>query len=111
VYAGPKDPDVLKASYRDYEVVLDHDLGYFNGIASVLLWVLGFFERLIGNWGVAIILLTVLVRSLLFPLNRRSQTAMARYQKKDEAGAAADRGAEGPPREGPAEAAPGAGAA
>jgi len=48
----------------------------------VLVGVLNFFQRITGNWGVAIILLTVTVRLVLFPLNRHSQTAMARYQKK-----------------------------
>jgi YidC/Oxa1 family membrane protein insertase len=48
----------------------------------VLLAVLNFFEGITGNWGVAIILLTISVRLLLFPVNRRSQTTMARYQSK-----------------------------
>jgi len=47
-----------------------------------MLAVLRFFHGLCGNWGVAIILLTLLVRLVLFPINRRSQTAMARYQSK-----------------------------
>jgi YidC/Oxa1 family membrane protein insertase len=44
--------------------------------------VLGVLERATGNWGVAIILLTLLVRLILFPINRRSQTQMARYGKR-----------------------------
>jgi len=48
----------------------------------VLVRVLGFLEGLTGNWGIAIILMTIMVRSLLFPLNRRSQTSMARYQQQ-----------------------------
>jgi YidC/Oxa1 family membrane protein insertase len=66
-------------------VVLEDDLSGFATFSTIghgLLFVLGFFHRLIGNWGVAIILLTLCVRTVLFPLNRRSQTAMARYQKK-----------------------------
>jgi YidC/Oxa1 family membrane protein insertase len=47
-----------------------------------LLAVLKLIQRLTHNWGVAIIVLTLAIRALLFPLNRRAQTAMARYQTK-----------------------------
>ena len=82
VYCGPKDRDLLIGDYPDHEALIEKDLGFFDGIARILLSVLGFFERLTGNWGVAIILMTVSVRLVLFPINRRSQTSMARYQKK-----------------------------
>lgn len=82
VYAGPKDRDLLEADYADHRVLVEDDLGFFAGIASVLLYVLGKFQALTGNWGVAIILLTLSVRLLLFPVNRKSQVAMARHQTK-----------------------------
>ncbi|MCK6446879.1 MAG: membrane protein insertase YidC [Planctomycetes bacterium] len=82
VFAGPKDRELLKAEHPDFETLTEHDLSYFNGIARLLLAILGFFHGLVGNWGVAIILLTLTVRLILFPINRKSQTAMARYQKK-----------------------------
>ena len=82
VYCGPKAREELRAADPRFQELVDSDLGTFDGIARVLLAVLGFFERLTRNWGVAIILLTLSVRLMLFPVNRRSQTAMARYQKK-----------------------------
>ena len=82
IYAGPKDSDVLVEDHEAHQLVLDKDLSTFSTIGSVLLLILGFFHNLVGNWGVAIILLTICVRGVLFPLNRRSQTSMARYQKK-----------------------------
>jgi YidC/Oxa1 family membrane protein insertase len=82
VFVGPKDRDVLKAEHPDFDTLIRHDLGFFNGIARFLVAVLRFFHGLVGNWGVAIILLTLSVRLILFPMNRKSQTAMARYQKK-----------------------------
>ena len=82
VYAGPKNPDTLAAAHGDFSALLAHDLGFFTSIAHFLLAVLNFFHGVVGNWGVAIILLTLSVRLVLFPLNRRSQTAMARYQAK-----------------------------
>jgi YidC/Oxa1 family membrane protein insertase len=82
VYAGPKAHDTLAGAFADHGALLDHDLGFFHSIANFLLAILNFFERVTGNWGVAIILLTLTVRLALFPINRRSQTAMARFQKK-----------------------------
>ncbi len=82
IFAGPKERSELSADNPSHELLVDEDLGFFAGIARALLAVLGLFERLTGNWGVAIILLTLSVRAALFPLNRRSQTAMARYSAR-----------------------------
>ena len=82
LYAGPKDRDVLAASHASFATLSREDLGFFTSIASILLGILGFFESITGNWGVSIILLTLTVRTFLFPLTRRSQTAMARHQTK-----------------------------
>ncbi|QDU67064.1 membrane protein insertase YidC [Engelhardtia mirabilis] len=82
LYAGPKDHSGFVAASPAHREVLDSDLNWFSGIGNFLIDVLGVLERFTGNWGVAIILLTFCIRLLLFPLNRRSQTAMARYQKK-----------------------------
>jgi YidC/Oxa1 family membrane protein insertase len=82
LYAGPKQRDALERAWPDHSKVIQKDLGYFSGIASVLLAILKFFQSITSNWGVSIVLLTITVRGLLFPVNRRSQTAMARYQSK-----------------------------
>ena len=82
VYAGPKSRELLVADHPDHAKLVEHDLGYFSGIARFLLLVLGFFHRLTGNWGWSIILLTLSVRTVLFPLNRRSQTSMAKHATK-----------------------------
>lgn len=82
LYAGPKDHETFHDASPANAAIVDADLSWFSTIGNVLLDVLALFQRLTGNWGVAIILLTVLVRAVLFPLNRRSQTAMARYATK-----------------------------
>lgn len=82
VYAGPKSPEIMRAQDPAFGRLFEKDLGFFSGIGKVLLTVMRFFHGITGNWGVAIILMTILLRSVLFPLNRRSQTAMARYQTK-----------------------------
>lgn len=82
LYAGPKQRDEMVSAYPPHEVILDKDLGFFASIARLILGILGFYHALVGNWGWAIVLMTLTIRALLFPINRRSQTAMARYQKK-----------------------------
>lgn len=84
LYAGPKQRDIMGEHPQGDALakLVSKDLGFFNGIASLLLGILGFFQGLVGNWGVAIILLTLTVRAALFPFNRRSQTAMGRHATK-----------------------------
>ena len=51
-------------------------------MAKLLLKLLGWFHDVIGNWGVAIIMLTILVRGLLAPLNYRMQKSMRAYSAR-----------------------------
>ncbi len=82
IYAGPKQRQTLEQASADFIGMLDEDIGFFSWIANIITAILGFYQSLVGNWGVAIILMTVTVRAVLFPLNRRAQTAMARFAKK-----------------------------
>ena len=91
-YLGPKDPKVLKQEpYQTFlSVVRDVDYGgsffyrmfFTRTIAPLILGILKTFQALVSNWGVAIILMTLLVRAVLFPINRTSQVKMAEYQAK-----------------------------
>lgn len=84
VYVGPKKKAVFEAEagpYHGFGLEQLIDYGWFEQMARVLLWVLGGFQAIVGNWGVAIILLTFLVRSLLLPLSIWSQKNMLRMQK------------------------------
>jgi YidC/Oxa1 family membrane protein insertase len=65
VYAGPKDFDALEVFGHQAANVID--LGWFSFIARGMSWLLRTIYGFIGNWGVAIILLTLLVRVLLLP--------------------------------------------
>ena len=82
VYAGPKERDALLAAYPGHATLIEQDLGFFSGVASLILGIVGVCYALVGNWGWAIILMTLFIRLILFPINRRSQTAMARFQTK-----------------------------
>jgi YidC/Oxa1 family membrane protein insertase len=82
LFAGPKDEKLMLADQESYVALMEEDLGFFDGIAGLLLTILGALEGVVGNWGMAIILLTLIVRGVLFPINRRSQTAMAQHTTK-----------------------------
>ncbi len=88
IYAGPKDREDIQEDFAAHVALLEADLSSgsmcisFNSIGNGLLWFLQLLHGLTGDWGMSIILLTLAVRAALFPINRRSQTAMARYQKK-----------------------------
>ncbi len=72
-FLGPKERDVLataaSGNHRLAELV---DLGFFSIIAKGLLHFLVWLHGVLGNWGVAIILMTIGVRTLLFPLTWKS---------------------------------------
>ena len=77
-FMGPKKPEIL-ADYPDMAKILDY--GMFGAVSRVLLWVLGFFYRIIPNYGASIILLTIVVKVCLHPFTRKSQISMHKMQK------------------------------
>ena len=91
-YVGPKDSGILdEATYgplhqlpdaADYSTSWFYKIFLTSYVAPVILWLLKAFYALVGNWGVAIILLTVLVRALVFPITRHSQVKMGEYSAK-----------------------------
>jgi YidC/Oxa1 family membrane protein insertase len=86
VFIGPKRPPLLDQYGPAGTTVTLDDLvyyGWFSFVARPLLAILHVFHRVVGNYGLAIIMLTVLVRGLMFPLGRRqaaSQAKMAELQ-------------------------------
>ncbi len=83
VYAGPKDLDALRSYGRALDAAIDYGTMArpFAFFARILLYVMRWFERLVRNWGVAIILLTVLVKLLLYPLTAKSMQSMNAMRK------------------------------
>jgi YidC/Oxa1 family membrane protein insertase len=57
------------------------DLGWFELIARPMLWLLKWFYGFVGNWGIAIILLTLLVKGLLLPWTHKSMVSMKKMSK------------------------------
>jgi YidC/Oxa1 family membrane protein insertase len=79
LYFGPKDLDILKAV--DHQLARAVDFGFFAPIARPLLYVLKFFYSFIGNYGIAIILLTAIIKALFWPLTQKSYSSMKAMQK------------------------------
>lgn len=75
-FIGPKDFDILKGLGRDARKIIN--FGFFGAIAEVLLAAMKAFHRLIPNWGVAIIMLTIVIKILFFPLTYSSTKSMAK---------------------------------
>jgi len=79
LFVGPKDIDTLKAQGNSLEQSLD--LGWFTVIAKPLLYSLKFFYRYVGNYGFAIIIITIILKALFFPLTHKSYKSMKGMQK------------------------------
>jgi YidC/Oxa1 family membrane protein insertase len=78
-YLGPRDLDIVKQV--DHRLDESIDFGFFSLIALPLRHVLMFFYGYVGNFGVAIILLTVIIKLLFWPLTQKSYTSMKSMQK------------------------------
>ncbi len=78
LYAGPQDQKVLSTIAPGFELVVDY--GWLTFLAAPLFWVLSWLHALVGNWGWAIILLTVLIKLAFYPLSAASYRSMARMR-------------------------------
>jgi YidC/Oxa1 family membrane protein insertase len=86
VFIGPKRPGLL-AQYQaagdpDHSLadIVYYGLALFGAVAKAMLAILHFFHGIVGNYGVAIIMLTVLVRGAMFPISYKQTKNMARMQ-------------------------------
>ena len=78
IYAGPQEHRRLTAAASGLDYAVDY--GWLSIIAWPLFWILEQFHALSGNWGVAIILLTVLIKVVFFPLSAASYKSMAKMK-------------------------------
>lgn len=78
VYAGPKDSELLKAVGARLDKAIDY--GWFAWIAIPIRYLLKWFYSVVHNYGVAIILLTIFVKILLNPIQKKSFKSMKGMQ-------------------------------
>jgi YidC/Oxa1 family membrane protein insertase len=82
LYSGPQDQEALQrlAATTAPGIDLAVDYGWLTIIAYPLFWVLAWLYKLVGNWGYAIILLTILIKAVFYPLSAASYRSMARMK-------------------------------
>jgi YidC/Oxa1 family membrane protein insertase len=78
LYAGPQEQEKLAALAPGLELAVDY--GWLTVIAAPLFWVLQWIHGWAGNWGVAIIILTILIKLLFYPLSEASYRSMAKMR-------------------------------
>jgi len=79
IYFGPKSVNILKSGQCELDKAVN--FGWFDIIAKPCLWLMNFFYSYIPNYGLAIILLTVLVKLLFWPLGSKSYKSMNEMKK------------------------------
>jgi len=79
LYFGPKSVNILKSCNCELDKAIN--FGWFDIIAKPCLWLMNFFYSYVPNYGVAIILLTVLVKLLFWPLGSKSYKSMNEMKK------------------------------
>ncbi len=77
-YAGPQEQNKLAELAPGLELTVDY--GWLTVLAKPLFWLLSFYYSWVGNWGAAIILLTLTVKLLFFPLSAAGYRSMAKLR-------------------------------
>ncbi len=79
LFVGPKEIDILKSQGSSLEQSLD--LGWFSSLAKPMLYSLKFFYKYVGNYGISIIIITVILKIVFFPLTHKSYKSMKGMSK------------------------------
>ncbi|MBP2675335.1 MAG: rane protein insertase, YidC/Oxa1 family, partial [Deltaproteobacteria bacterium] len=79
VFAGPKQAGLLAAAGPGLDELIDY--GWFAFLAKPLVWLMQASNRVTGNYGIDIILLTILIKILFFPLTQKSMASMRKMQE------------------------------
>jgi YidC/Oxa1 family membrane protein insertase len=79
LFFGPKSMSAVAQAGHDLSRIID--FGYFDVLAKPCLWLMNYLYTIIPNYGVAIIILTVLSKILLWPLGTKSYKSMSQMKK------------------------------
>ncbi|KAB2319827.1 membrane protein insertase YidC [Betaproteobacteria bacterium SCN1] len=79
LYAGPQIQETLEATAPGLD--LSRDYGWLKPLAFPIFWALEKLEGIVGNWGWAIIILTIAIKLLMYPLSAASYKSMAKMKK------------------------------
>ncbi|HYM47266.1 MAG TPA: membrane protein insertase YidC [Burkholderiaceae bacterium] len=78
LYVGPQDQEVLASIAPGLDLVVDY--GWLTVLAKPIYLLLAFLHGIVGNWGWAIVLLTVLIKAAFYPLSAASYKSMAKMK-------------------------------
>ena len=78
LYAGPQEQEKLAVLAPGLERTVDY--GWLTVIAAPLFWVLSAIQKWVNNWGVAIIILTIIIKLIFYPLSAASYKSMAKMR-------------------------------
>jgi YidC/Oxa1 family membrane protein insertase len=78
LYAGPQEQEKLEKIAPGLELTIDY--GWLTIIAVPLFWLLSWIYQGVGNWGIAIIILTIIIKLLFYPLSAASYRSMAKMR-------------------------------
>ncbi len=78
LYAGPQEQARLKDLAPGLDLVVDY--GWLTMVAAPIFWALEAIHGLVGNWGWAIIVLTIIIKAAFYPLSAASYKSMAKMK-------------------------------
>ncbi len=78
LYAGPQEQSALKQIAEGLDLVVDY--GWLTVVAAPIFWALEAIHKLVGNWGWAIVILTIIIKAIFFPLSAASYRSMAKMK-------------------------------
>jgi YidC/Oxa1 family membrane protein insertase len=78
LYVGPEEQEKLSKIAPGLDLTIDY--GWLTVIAVPLFWVLAWLNQWVGNWGIAIIILTIIIKALFYPLSAASYRSMAKMR-------------------------------
>ena len=78
LFAGPQEQSALKQIATGLDLVVDY--GWLTVVAAPIFWALEAIHKLVGNWGWAIVLLTIIIKAIFFPLSAASYKSMGKMK-------------------------------
>jgi len=78
-YVGPKDQDALENIADGLDLTVDY--GFLFMISQPLFWLLLKIQSVVSNWGIAIIIITIIVKGAMYPLTKAQYTSMAKMRE------------------------------
>ncbi|MCO4321279.1 membrane protein insertase YidC [Aliidiomarina quisquiliarum] len=79
IYMGPKNQERLAKLAKHLDLTVDY--GFLWWLAQPIHWLIAFLFGFVKNYGVAIILITIIIKGLLYPLTKAQHTSMAKMRK------------------------------